>query len=115
MSLKPALCTLAAIGPPMVHSPTNPTTTLSLDIASPSLRILIVWQPDRVQLLESARNAQYQALLVFGGDDLQTDRQTPCGEAARNRGGGLLSQIKRKGKRRPMRPVCLLGSRRREM
>src|SRR5437660_12326072 len=37
-SLKPALCTLAAMRPPMVPSPTNPTTTLSLDIASPSLR-----------------------------------------------------------------------------
>src|SRR5215467_15293117 len=38
-SLKPALCTLAAMRPPMVPSPTNPTTTLSLDIASPPLRI----------------------------------------------------------------------------
>src|SRR5262249_13173855 len=37
-SLKPALCTLAAMRPPMVPSPTNPTTTLSLDIASPPLR-----------------------------------------------------------------------------
>src|SRR5580700_9302983 len=35
ISLKPAFCTLAAIRPPMVPSPTNPTTMLSLDIPSP--------------------------------------------------------------------------------
>ena len=36
-----AFCMLAAMRPPTVPSPTNPTTTLSLDITSPSLRFTI--------------------------------------------------------------------------
>ena len=36
-----AFCMLAAMRPRMVPSPTNPTTTLSLDITSPSLRFTI--------------------------------------------------------------------------
>src|SRR5882724_6963499 len=71
-------------------------------------------KPDRAELLERARDPQHQAVLILRRDDLKACRQARGGKAARDRGGGLLSQIEGKAKGRPLRPVRLIGSRRGE-
>src|SRR5689334_4874181 len=59
----------------------------------------------RPRLLECARRAQNESIVVHGPDDLQANRQSIASEAARDRRRGLLRQVERIREGRPHGPV----------
>ena len=52
--------------------------------------------PGRLALEGNASSNEYR-LVKLAGDELESDRQAPFGESARQRDGGIASQIKRAG------------------
>src|SRR5690242_5742415 len=60
-----------------------------------------VWRDDRRHALVGAGGTQHEVVTIFGGDDLQSRRQSSRREAARHRGSGLLCQVEGKAEWRP--------------
>src|SRR5260221_6369709 len=72
------------------------------------LKLRDIRKHDRSRGLEGACRPQHQRIGVLRADDLQADRQAGFGEAAEDRGRGLLREVEGIRKGRPVGPFAVL-------